>query len=133
MGLQLQVPIFQGFTKKYREQQVLVGIDQLKIQRDYLNQTLTLQARNAITNMMRAVEQINSNKEAIAQAERGYSIAQTRYRTGTGTILELNDAEVSLTQAKLNYNQSLFDYLKAKVDYETITGDNEALTNYSKN
>jgi outer membrane protein TolC len=133
MGLQLQVPIFQGFTKKYREQQVLVGIDQLKIQRDYLNQTLTLQARNAITNMMRAVEQINSNKEAIAQAERGYSIAQTRYRTGTGTILELNDAEVSLTQAKLNYNQSLFDYLKAKVDYEAITGENEALTNYSKN
>jgi outer membrane protein len=129
VGLQLQVPIFQGFAKKFREQQVLVGIDQLKIQRDYLNQNLNLQTRNAITSMMRAAEQINSSKEGIVQAERGYSIAQTRYRTGTGTILELNDAEVSLTQAKLNYNQAVFDYLKAKVDYEVVTGQNNDLIN----
>jgi outer membrane protein TolC len=124
VGLQLQVPIFQGFVKKHREQQVLVGIDQLKIQRDYLSKNLSLQARNAITNMMRASEQIKSSKEGIAQAERGYSIAQTRYRTGSGTVLELNDAEVALTQAKLNHNQALYDYLKAKVEYETITGEN---------
>ncbi len=124
VGLQLQVPIFQGFAKKYREQQLLVGIDQMKIQRDYLRQNLTLQARNSLTNMMKAAEQISSSKEGIAQAEKGYSIAQTRYRTGAGTVLELNDAEVSLTQAKLNYNQALYDYLKAKVEYETIIGNN---------
>lgn len=123
VGLQLQVPIFQGFVKKRREQQVQVGIDQLKIQRDYLSRNLSLQARNSLTNMMRAAEQINSSKEGIAQAERGYSIAQTRYRTGTGTVLELNDAEVALTQSKLNYNQALFDYLKSKVEFETIIGD----------
>jgi outer membrane protein TolC len=124
VGFQLQVPIFQGFTKKYKEQQVLVGIDQLKIQRDYLGQNLSLQVRNTITNLMRATEQIGSTKEGISLAERGYSIAQTRYKTGSGTILELNDAEISLTQAKLNYNQALYDYLKAKVEYETITGEN---------
>ncbi|MDY0253912.1 MAG: TolC family protein [Tenuifilaceae bacterium] len=127
VGLQLQVPIFQGFTNKYKEQQILVGIDQLKIQRDYLNQNLTLQARNAITSMMRAAEQISSSKEGIAQAERGYSIAQTRYSTGSGTILELNDAEVSLTQAKLNYNQAVYDFLQAKVDYESILGDEQII------
>jgi outer membrane protein TolC len=123
VGLQLQVPIFQGFVKKYREQQVLVGIDQLKIQREYLGQTLTLQARNAITSMMRAAEQISSSKEGIAQAERGYSIAQTRYKTGSGTVLELNDAEVALRVAKLNYSQALYDYLRAKVEFETIIGN----------
>jgi outer membrane protein TolC len=124
-GLQLQIPIFQGFAKRHQEQQVLVGIDQLKMQHDYLNRNLTLQMRNSVTNMMRASEQISSSKVGIEQAERGYSIAQTRYNTGSGTILELNDAEVSLTQAKLNYNQALYDYLKAKVEFESIIGDDE--------
>jgi outer membrane protein len=123
VGLQLQVPIFQGFTKRQREQQVMVGIDQLKIQRDDLNKNLTLMAKNAIMNMQRASEQIDLNKEGIALADRGYNIAQTRYRTGTGTIFELNDAEDALRQAKQNYNQSLYDYLQAKVEYETIIGE----------
>jgi outer membrane protein len=123
VGLQLQVPIFQGFTKRHREQQVMVGIDQLKIQRDDLNKNLTLMAKNAIMNMQRASEQIDLNKEGIALADRGYNIAQTRYRTGTGTIFELNDAEDALRQAKQNYNQSLYDYLQAKVEYETIIGE----------
>lgn len=123
VGLQLQIPIFQGFAKKYREQQVLVGIDLLRVQRDDINKNLTLMAQNATSNMLRASEQINLNKEGIALAERGYNIAQTRYRTGTGTIFELNDSEDALRQAKQNYNQSLFDYLQAKVEYETIIGE----------
>lgn len=124
-GLQLQIPIFQGFAKRYQEQQVLVGIDQLKMQYEYLDRNLTLQARNSTTNMMRAAEQIASSKAGIEQAEKGYSIAQTRYNTGSGTLLELNDAEVALTQAKLNYNQAIYDYLKAKVEFETIIGNDK--------
>jgi len=126
-GLQLQIPIFQGFAKRHREQQVLVGIDQLKLQYDYINRNLTLQVRNSITNMMIAAEQISSSKVGIEQAEKGYSIAQTRYNTGSGTILELNDAAVSLTQSKLNYNQALYEYLKAKVEFETIIGNDQLL------
>ena len=122
-GLQLQIPIFQGFAKRYREQQVLVGIDQLKIQQDYMSRNLTIQAQNALTRMKSYAEQIVSSKEGIALAEKGYSIAQTRYKTGSGTFLELNDAEVALLQAKSNYNQAIFDYLQAKVEFETILGN----------
>lgn len=122
-GLQLQIPIFQGFAKRYREQQVLVGIDQLRIQQDYLSRNLTIQAQNALTKMKSFAEQIVSSKEAISLAEKGYSIAQTRYKTGSGTLLELNDAEVALLQSKSNYNQAIFDYLQAKVEFETILGN----------
>jgi len=122
-GLQLQIPIFQGFAKRYREQQVLVGIDKLKIQQDYLNRNLTIQAQNSLIRMKSFAEQIVSSKEGIALAEKGYSIAQTRYKTGSGTYLELNDAEVALLQAKSNYNQAIFDYLQAKVEFEAILGN----------
>lgn len=49
---------------------------------------------------------------------RGYKIAQKRYDTGGGTLLEMNDAELALTQAKLNLNQSIYNYMVAKSDME---------------
>ena len=39
-----------------------------------------------------------------------------------GTILELNDAEVALTQAELAYHQAIYDYLTARADLDKALG-----------
>ena len=56
------------------------------------------------------------------QARKAYSISDTRYRAGAGTILELNSAQLAQTQAQLNYSQAIFDYLTAKAEYDRIVG-----------
>lgn len=124
-GLTLQIPIFRGFSVSHQEKQVKIGMEQMAMQREYLDRNLTLQVRNAYTNMQRAQEQIESGQMGVSQAERGYSIARTRYQTGSGTLLELNDAEIALTQAKLNLNQALFDLLSAEADFIMIQGQVE--------
>ena len=63
--------------------------------------------------MQQSVEQLASNKENVNQAMKGRSIAQKRYDVGKGTILELNDSELALTQTKLTYTQSIYNYLVA--------------------
>lgn len=122
LGLQLSIPIFNGFSIYHQEKQVSIGLEQMQMQMEYMERNLTLQMRNAYTNMVKALEQIESNREGVKQAERGFSIAQTRYNTGTGTLLELNDAEIALTQAKLNLNQAMYDYLAAETDYRKTQG-----------
>ena len=72
--------------------------------------------------MKASSEQMASNREAIAQAQKGREIAEKRYEVGKGTILELNNSEVSLTQAKLIYSQSIYDYLVAKSDLDKVLG-----------
>ena len=72
--------------------------------------------------MLKALEQIESNREGVRLAERGFRIAQTRYKAGAGTLLELNDAEIALTQAKLNLNQAMYDYLAAETEYRQVLG-----------
>ena len=67
-------------------------------------------------------EQMASNKESVAQAEKGLLIAQKRYDVGRGTILELNSSEVALTQAELTYNQAIYDYLTARADLDYLMG-----------
>ena len=58
----------------------------------------------------------------VAQARKAYSISDTRYRAGAGTILELNSAQLAQTQAELNFSQAIFDYLTAKAEYDRIVG-----------
>lgn len=127
VGLQLQIPIFRGFAIQHQEKQVRIGMDQMNMQREYMERNLTLQVRNAYVNMLKAMEQIGSNEEGVKQAERGFSIAQTRYNTGTGTLLELNDAEIALTQSKLNLNQAMFDFLSAQTQYRKVLGRENGL------
>ena len=122
VGLSLNIPIFNGNTVINKTKQVELSLKELQMQREYAKDGMNLQLQSAIKSMNAAKEQLVVNRESIAQAEKGYEIAKVRYNTGSGTILELNDSELSLTQARLNYQQALYDYLSAKASYEKVLG-----------
>lgn len=122
IGLTLNIPIFNGNTILNQTKQAEISLKELQLQRDYLSDGTNLQVQSALNNMKTAKEQLVVNKEAIAQAQRGYDIAKVKYQTGSGTILELNDSELSLTQAHLNYQQSIYDYVNAQTAYENALG-----------
>lgn len=122
IGLQLNIPIFNGRTVVNKAKQIKISLQELQLQKEYLKEGIDLQIQAAINNMKAAKEQLEANKDAIKQAERGYEIAKVRYQTGAGTILELNDSELSMTQANLTYQQSLYDYLIAQTNLEKVLG-----------
>ncbi len=122
VGLQLSIPIFNGRTVVNKAKQLKISLQELELQKEYASDGIDLQIQAAINNMKAAQEQLTVNKDAIAQAERGYEIAKVRYQTGSGTILELNDSELSLTQANLNYQQSLYNFLTAQTNLEKVLG-----------
>lgn len=122
VGLQLNIPIFNGRTVVNKAKQIKISLQELQLQKEYLKEGIDLQIQAAINNMKAAKEQLEANKDAIKQAERGYEIAKVRYQTGAGTILELNDSELSMTQANLTYQQSLYDYLIAQTNLEKVLG-----------
>ena len=122
VGLQLSIPIFNGRTVVNKAKQLKISLQELQLQKKYASDGIDLQIQSAINNMKAAQEQLSVNKDAISQAERGYEIAKVRYQTGSGTILELNDSELSMTQANLNYQQSLYDFLTAQTNLEKVLG-----------
>ena len=124
--LSLSIPIFRmgNFTKL---RSTKLQISQLTQNRDYTERQLGMQVRNYRDNMSANAEQVASNREAIQQAEKGREIAGKRYEIGKGTILELNNSEVSLTQAKLTYSQSIYNYLAAKADLDLVLGVEDKL------
>jgi outer membrane protein TolC len=121
-GLQLNVPIFNGFTNKMKEKKIEVSARTLQIQRGYVEDNLQVQVSAAIDNMAKAVKQIEAAKRGVQLAEKGYAISQERYNNGMATMLELRSSSQAITQAKLAYSQAIADYLTAKTDYEKVTG-----------
>ncbi|MEG2318389.1 MAG: TolC family protein [Rikenellaceae bacterium] len=121
-GLQLQIPIFAGLSRISKEKQIKSSISQVAMQRDYAEANMNVEARTALSNMIRSKQQVESSMVAQTQAQKGYKISKTRYEVGGGTIIEVNSAQMALLQANLNYSQSIFDYMSAKTDYEKVVG-----------
>ena len=122
VGLQLSVPIFSGLTKMNKSRELKNQIAQLSLQRDYARQQIDVQVRSALNDLLTARETMYAQELTVEQARKAYKISDTRYRAGAGTILELNSAQLSQTQAQLNFSQSIYDYLSAKAEYDRIVG-----------
>ena len=114
----VSIPIFRA-SNWTKLKSIKMQISELEDTRTNTQRQLAMAAQNYVHNMASSIAQVNSNREAITQADKALSIAKTRYDVGRGTILELNQSEVALTQAQLIYNQSIYDYLrnKAELDY----------------
>ena len=133
VGVTISVPIYEGSVRLYKKKQLQLQMDQLSLNTLNLRRNLDVQMKNYMDNIQKSIEQVSSNKESVRLAEKGCLIAQKRYEVGKGTILELNDSELALTQSKLAYNQAIFDYLSAKTDLEKVLGKDQAVNPSQKN
>ena len=119
--LSLSIPLFKAsnFTSLKSNK---IQIAQLAETRTNTERMLNMQAQSYLDNMTASAERIESNKTAVELAEKGLEISQKRYDVGKGTILELTNSQVSLTNTKLTYNNSIYDYLVAKSDLNKVLG-----------
>lgn len=122
IGVSLSIPIFSGGSKYHKIKQTQVSIQQIDLQRDDTKRNLQLAVKQYLDNMKTCVKQFDAAQKGVEQAEKGYMISQKRYDTGAGTLLEMNDSELALTQAKLNLNQSIYNYMVAKSNMEKVLG-----------
>ncbi len=121
-GVQLSIPIFAGTTKQAQARSIRNQMAQLDLQRDYARVGVQVEVQTAINNLLTARETMFAQEKTVEQARKAYSISDTRYKAGAGTILELNSAQLAQTQAQLGYSQSIYDYLTAQTEYERIVG-----------
>ncbi|MBQ8364304.1 MAG: TolC family protein [Bacteroidaceae bacterium] len=121
VALSLSIPLFQAsnFTKLKSNK-----IQQWQLAETRINteRMLNMQAQSYIDNMTKSAEQLESNKTAVELAKKGLQISQKRYDVGKGTILELTNSQVSLTNVQLSYNNTIYDYLVAKSELNTVLG-----------
>lgn len=122
VGLQMQIPIFNGFKTAARVNQAEIGLKQSVEQKRNITEALKTQVISILYRVQQAAVRIKGQEKTIRQAEEGYKIAKTRLANSLATQLEVNDAELALRQAKLNRLQAVYDFKVAEAELETVLG-----------
>jgi outer membrane protein TolC len=122
VGLQISVPIFQGFRRDARIDQRRASLRQAQAQTQQGADFAAAQVRSLVEAADEALQRARGQRLAVTQASRGFEIASAQYREGLGSQLELTDAEVALRQSEFNYAQAVYDYLNARARLDEAIG-----------
>lgn len=122
VGVNLSFNVFNGFQTMAKVEQATADYLQAEQQLANLKNVIQLQVRASINDLQSALERITAQQSTVEQAQRGFDIARIRYTEGTGSLLEINDAETALARARVNRLQALYDYYLARAQYDLVTG-----------
>ena len=84
---------------------------------------MNLKLRTAYSDFIEAREVLDSQKKVQEEAEEALREAEARADAGTGTQLDVLDAQTSLTQARTTEIQALHDYAAARARLERAIGE----------
>ncbi|MCC8089613.1 MAG: TolC family protein [Rikenellaceae bacterium] len=122
IGATLSIPIFSGGKRYSDVRQAKINIFQTDLHRLNIERNLEVSVMQYLNNMRTNVRQFAAAYSSIDEARRGYEISVKMYETGSGNLVEINDAQLALTQSQLNLNQSIYDFLINRTALETVTG-----------
>ncbi len=118
----VSLPIFDGFSRAARVSAARAQEDDareaLRAQRLLIDGQVQAQVL-AVETAWRAAEIADTNRVAAADQ---LTLANARYRLGSGTALEVADAQNAVTQAEADYVNAVYDYHLAVVGLEATVG-----------
>jgi len=88
-----------------------------------------LETRQACLAIDLAGESLKAAKEGVILADKTLEIAETRYKQGLGTFLDLSEANLAKSAAGLNVLQAMHDIAVALADLELATGGSSSAEN----
>ena len=122
-GAQVSWDIFDGLLTRGKVVQAKSNYEKSKNNLADESRQIELQVRTSYSDFVEAREVLDSQKTVQAEAEEALREARARFDAGTGTQLDVLDAETSLTQARSTDAQALHDYDTARAKLERAIGE----------
>ena len=122
VGLSLNIPIFAGGKRYHAIRQAKNQYEQVQLQTVNTERQLKIAIRQSLNTMETNMKSYYASKDALAAAQKGYDIVAKSYQVGRSTLIEVNDAQLALTQAQLGASQAVYNFLTAKAQLEQTLG-----------
>lgn len=119
--LDLRIPIWDGGITSARVEQAAA---QAAAARDAVRQAelaVALEVRTAALDLQQAAKRAATTQKNVELAEEALRLANVRYEAGLATLVEVTDAESSLTQARVNLVNAKYDYATALARLQRAT------------
>ncbi|WP_235861491.1 TolC family protein [Pontibacter flavimaris] len=128
VGLQLNIPVFDGLRKRAQVQQREVELQKLDVDIQQYNKNTQVELTNAIAQLQNSQNSIVAQEENVKLAQEVYDTTNELYKEGLSPLTDLLNAETSLREAQTNLNNERLKYKLAQLNYLQATGELESLT-----
>jgi outer membrane protein len=122
VGLNLRVPIFDGFDKNAKVQQVKINIEKTERSKNQLENAMELEVLSARTTYTRSKEHVLIQQKNLALAQDIYKRINLKYQNGLSSSLDVVTTEKDLTEAQNNYLNAIYDMLIARATLKKALG-----------
>jgi outer membrane protein len=120
-GIQLSLPLFAGgfYVARQHAAELQSQADNELVRT--LEDDIVRDVHIAWLNVNNALEQLRTTEELVQNAAEAYDLAEARYKIGSSSIVELSQAQLSLTSAQIANANARYNVLiqQANLDYQT--------------
>lgn len=121
-NITLSFPIFTGFKTYSKYKQAKVDYHKARTDFRKTRDSVVIEVRENIMNFRKAIDQIESQRMNVEEAARAVELAETLYRNGKATQLEVLDSQLALEVARTNMTSSLYEGTMAEVTLRKSLG-----------
>lgn len=122
IGLNINVPIFDGFRKDAQIKQARIQLEQTRNQMSDLKNKIDQEVDSSVITIRNAIITLDAQRQNMDLANEVYNQTKVKYDNGLGSNLEITNAEADLRIAQNNYYQALNDAIVARIDYLKAIG-----------
>ena len=122
LGIQINIPIFDGFATRAVVQQTESALEQVQLGSAQVKVGVEFEVRSAYLNLRGAETIIEVQREAVTQARESVRIGNLQFQNGIITTVALTDTQLALAQAEVNRLQAYHDYIVGLARLEKAIG-----------
>ncbi len=125
VGLQLNIPIFEGFRTHSKVQQAKAQGQQSQWQQAHLQSQIRLEIQNALAQLEEAQSNYVLQAKLIEASARQRALVTERWKQGLLRFIEVSEADLAYLKAQVGLRQAIYQYQMAKLAYQQALGDEE--------
>jgi outer membrane protein TolC len=122
VGLNINMPIFDGFQRKYKIQQSQISLKKTENTITAFKQVIDLDQRIAKEGLKNALVSLDIQQRNIELAQSVYNTTKKKFEQGLGSSFEVLLAESELQGAQSNYFTALYNAIVSKINYQRALG-----------
>lgn len=122
VGVNVQIPVFTGFLLSAKSRETDLRAQALRQHLLDLRNRISRDVRTSWLAASTAFDRVTVSEQLLAQANQALDLAQTRYKLGLSSIVELSQAQLQQTQAEIGNAQAEYEYRLALsvLRYQTV-------------
>jgi outer membrane protein len=121
-SLTLDLPLFDGYRTLHQEEQSHANLRAAQARTAEVRRRITAEVEQAMVATQADQEKIRNAEVQVDRAREAVAMAETQYRAGVITNLDLLDVETSMSEAKLLYLRAKYDYVASLNALDRATG-----------